>query len=419
MTPCRVLVVSATPIALAMAVGVFAGPTSRLGGAESAPKSCLPNAAVAPVLRLDLDRDTSRQTVVDREDGVYLGHVSTVRLEDETILAVYPKGHGMGPIVLKRSEDGGKSWSPRLPVPDSWVTSLETPTLFRVGKSERGDSLILFSGLYPIRAARSTDSGRTWTELEAIGDFGGIVAMGGLADLGEGRFVAFFHDDGRFIAATGNAAGTFTLYQTFTEDAGATWSAPRAIWSGSDVHLCEPGVVVSPDGSMLALLLRENRRTKNSHVMFSTDRASTWSAPIELPAHLTGDRHIATYAKDGRLVVTYRCMAADDPWKGDWVAWVGPWEELSCLSPDAAPPLMPSDLGAKRPNASDHRSYLVRLKDNLTPWDCAYAGLETLADGTLVATTYGTWTAGEKPYILSVRFSLAELDALADVMLGR
>ncbi|KAA0237079.1 MAG: exo-alpha-sialidase, partial [Armatimonadetes bacterium] len=147
----------------------------------------MPNAAVAPVLRLDLDRDTSRQTVVDREDGVYLGHVSTVRLEDETILAVYPKGHGRGPIVLKRSEDGGKSWSPRLPVPDSWVTSLETPTLFRVGKSERGDSLILFSGLYPIRAARSTDSGRTWTELEAIGDFGGIVAMGGLADLGEGR----------------------------------------------------------------------------------------------------------------------------------------------------------------------------------------------------------------------------------------
>lgn len=390
--------------------------TAECGGRQ-APKSGVdtltisPAACDAPVVRIDLDRDATRQTVVDKEESVYLGHVSTVLLDDgRTILAAYPKGHGKGPIVLKRSEDGGETWSARLPVPESWATSLETPTLFRMGRTERGESLILFSGLHPIRAARSADGGRTWSELSPIGDFGGIVAMGGLAatgGTGEGKFAAFFHDDGRFIAAKGKAAGTFTLYQTDTTDRGGTWSAPRAIWSGSEIHLCEPGVVVSPDGKTIALLLRENRRVKNAHVMFSTDKAATWSAPVELPASLaplTGDRHIAAYAsgegKDGRLVVTFRCMAKDDPWKGDWVAWVGAWADLARLAPDAAA-------------STAGRTYLVRLKNNLTDWDCAYAGLESLGDRTLVATTYGTWAVGERPSILSVRFTLKELDTLA------
>ena len=357
-------------------------------------------------IHLDLDQDSARQTVVDKELGVYLGHVSTVLLDDgKTILAAYPMGHGRGSIILKRSDDGGKTWSPRLSVPASWATSLETPTIFRVGRTERGESLILFSGLYPIRAARSQDSGATWSELEAIGDFGGIVAMGGLADLGDGKFAAFFHDDGRFIARDGKATGRFTLYQTDSANRGATWSAPRAIWRGSDIHLCEPGVVASPDGKTLALLLRENRRVKNAHVMFSDDKAATWSAPRELPSCLTGDRHIATYANDGRLVVSFRCMLRGHEWNGDWVAWVGTWDEIARSEPVAT---------TARNDA--RTSYVVRLKDNLSEWDCAYPGLETLADGTLVATTYGTWNAGEQPSILSVRFTLAELDALVDAM---
>ena len=65
---------------------------------------------------IDLADQEHRQVVVDREQGQYLGHPTTVLLEDgRTIIAVYPKGHGRGAIVLKRSTDGGLHWSDRLP----------------------------------------------------------------------------------------------------------------------------------------------------------------------------------------------------------------------------------------------------------------------------------------------------------------
>ena len=43
----------------------------------------------------------------------------------------------------------------------------------------------------------------------------------------------------------------------------------------------------------------------------------------------------------------------------------------------------------------------------------AYPGLELLPDGTFIATSYGHWTATEAPYVVSVRFTLSELDGKA------
>lgn len=340
---------------------------------------------------VDLSSDRSRIVVVDRERGQYLGHVSTVLLEDgKTILAAYPKGHGRGPIVLKKSTDGGLTWSDRLPVPENWSTSLETPTLHRTQDPRTGKKrLILWSGLYPARLAWSEDDGRTWTPLTAVGDWGGIVVMGSVVRLTDGRYLALFHDDGRFFRKGGAVNGRMTLYQTVSDDGGLSWSFPEEILSRSDVHLCEPGVIRSPDGKTLAALLRENRRVRNSFVIFSNDEGKTWSKPRELPAALTGDRHTAKYAPDGRLVVSFRDMAKNSPTRGDWVAWVGRFEDLL---------------------TGGEGQYRIRLMDNLVGTDCGYPGVEVLSDGTFVCTSYGHWEEGEQPYIVSVRFRLEELD---------
>ena len=50
------------------------------------------------------------------------------------------------------------------------------------------------------------------------------------------------------------------------------------------MHLCEPGCIVGPDGKQMAVLLRENLRRKNSHVIFSEDEGATWTEPREVPS---------------------------------------------------------------------------------------------------------------------------------------
>jgi hypothetical protein len=165
-----------------------------------------------------------------------------------------------------------------------------------------------------------------------------------------------------------------------------------------DASLCEPGVLRSPDGKQIAVLLRENSRKYNSFVIFSNDEGLSWTEPRELPAALTGDRHVAKYAPDGRLFISFRDTTHVSPTKGDWVAWVGTYDDIV--------------------NGREGQ-YRVRIMDNTKGADCCYPGIELLPDGTFVTTTYGHWTEGEPAYIVSVRFKLDELDAKFKALTGK
>ena len=353
---------------------------------------------------IDLSGETDRQVVVDREAGQYLGHPTTVLLEDgRTMIIVYPKGHAKGAVVMKRSVDGGLTWSARLPVPANWATSREVPTIYRVVDASGTRRLIMFSGLYPVRMALSEDDGENWTPLDPIGGFGGTVAMADLVRLKNGDYMALFHDDGRFVRGGPNEElgspcgepGEWHVYKSLSHDGGLTWADPVSIATRRDVQLCEPGAVRSPDGSQIAVLLREESRTRNSFIIFSDDEGETWSQPRELPSSLTGDRHQAACAPDGRLVISFRDMAHQTPTGGDWVGWVGTYEDIV---------------------HGREGQYRVRFQENFpnaAGWsaDCAYPAIDCLPDGTIVVTTYGHWVAGDLPFILSVRLRLEELDA--------
>lgn len=235
----------------------------------------------------------------------------------------------------------------------------------------------------------------TWSPLAPIGDFGGIVALSSMVQLKDGNYMGLFHDDGRFLRATPGPAG-FHVYKILSKDGGLTWSDPVEIASLPDAQLCEPGIVRSPDGGELAVLLRENSRRHHSYIIFSRDEGQTWTVPREMPASLTGDRHTGKYAPDGRLFISFRDMGKESPTRGDWVGWVGTYEDL---------------------REGREGQYRVRLMDNAPnatqiSGDCAYPGVECLPDGTFVCTTYGHWTLGESPYIVGVRFRMGELDAM-------
>jgi len=173
-----------------------------------------------------------------------------------------------------------------------------------------------------------------------------------------------------------------------SSDLGETWSEPRALFTSNEVHLCEPGQVRSDDGKQIAVLLRENKRVKPSHIFFSNDEGKTWSTPRPLHPALSGDRHTLKRLSDGRIVAVFRDMQEGSPWKGDFVAWVGTYDDLV---------------------AGREGQLRIRLLDNVDSWDSSYPGLELLPDGTLVATTYGHWDKGKPPYIKSVRFNVQDL----------
>ncbi len=395
---------------------------------------------------IDISEQISRQTIVDKEKGVYLGHTTSVLLEDgKTIIIVYPKNHGNGQIVMKRSSDGGLTWSERLDVPDSWSTSLEVPTIFRTYDANGNKHLIMFSGLRPIRMAHSEDDGFTWSELEPIADgkIGGIVAMGDIKEVGKGHYIAMFHDDGRFMSdeaevltevyKIGNGTnartrvkyskkqsdgswlsndtssydgytkiheavcgktyddGHFILYQIESFDGGITWSGLREIATHPTAQICEPAIIRSPDGNELTVLLRENSRRHNGFKIISRDNGKTWSDLIELPAALTGDRHCARYLNDGRLFISFRDTTLVSETWGDWVAWVGTYEDIA--------------------NGREGQ-YRVRLMKNYVAADCAYPAVDILPDGTVVTETYGHWEKDEQPYIMCVRIHPNELDSM-------
>lgn len=396
---------------------------------------------------IDLSDRIDIQTVVDREEGQYLGHVTTAMLEDgKTVYAVYPKSHAAGQVVLKRSDDGGYTWSERLPVPASWTWSLECPTLYRLTDASGKSRLYLFSGGYPGMRSVSEDDGKTFSEFESMG-FGGIVFISTMVNLAPGKYAAFFHDEGYFIhggndavwevQAAGKGADRrarllihesndggktfastrkwwvqpkecpgdewetvykcyagkpfpdkrFKLYMIVTEDGGVTWTKPREIADHEIGRLCEPLAIKSPDGSEMIVILRENARKLNSMLIKSTDSGETWSEAVELPNALTGDRHTARYLPDGRLFITFRDMAKDSTTKGSWVAWVGTYDDIV--------------------NGREGQ-YRILIKKNYDGWDCAYPGLELLPDGTLLTVTYGHWEEGKPPYILAVHIDVGK-----------
>ncbi len=335
-------------------------------------------AAPGPVSRgytiplIDLAADASRRTVVDREPGQYLGHPTTVLLEDgRTMSPSIPRATAAAPIVLKRSGDGGLTWSGRLPVPENWATSLETPTIHRVVGPDGTKRLIVWSGLYPARLAVSE---------RRRGDMDAARAGRGL-----GRHRG--HVGARRAAGRSAAAATWpcsTTTAAFSPKRPAQEKPPR-------LHpLCDvlrgrgPDLVLPAGGprgvrgpSLRAgdrpLARRPDagrapaREQPDPQLVTSSSR-KTRARPglrrASCRARSPGTATPAKYAPDGRLFISFRDMTHDSPTHGDWVAWVGTFDDIV---------------------KGREGQYRVRLMDNTKDADCAYPGVEVLPDGTFVA----------------------------------
>jgi len=121
--------------------------------------------------------------------------------------------------------------------------------------------------------------------------------------LKDGSTLGLFHR-----GALGHDANLQVL-QSITRDGGFTWSQPVLACNGTKLDgkdPFEPYVFRSPNGDELCCLMRENKRSGTSLVMFSRDEGKTWSQSVDAPWGLTGDRHHGIRLPDGRMVIVVR-----------------------------------------------------------------------------------------------------------------
>ncbi len=341
---------------------------------------------------IDVSEEEHRQVVVDKQAGQYLGHPDTVLMPDNrTMFCTYPLGHGGPAALLKKSTDGGLTWSDHLPVPDNWKTAKNCPCIHHLTGPDGVERLIVLEGNGDMRQSISVDNGETWTPFEPNG-LHCIVVPNRIVPLSDGGYTAIYVDHGP------RAIGDHVIMQSVTVDGGLTWEKQRLIAQHEDALLDEPGVIRSPDGKQIAVVMREQSRAYNAMVITSDDEGETWSECREAAAGVTGDRHNLAYAPDGRLVIVFRDTALASSTKFNFVAWVGTYDDLV------------------NGREGEYRVLLLLHQGNFPPGeygDCGYAGLEVLPDGTFVATTYLIHKPGEEHSVVSVRFNLTELDARA------
>ena len=400
----------------------------------------------------------------------YQGHPDSVLLDNGNILVAFPKSHGRAETIMMLSTDGGLTYTDIFnadnPKPDSFYHTEETPTIYKLDFTDGTQKLITISGR-PSWADQPGDKGEGWdaaisASLDENGKCDGlewsehenfygpnavreeykreagaekydaVVAMSSLTQMKDengnliDKWMGTYHDDRNFTV--------YKTFLTFNEDGSMEWSEPERLLGKNDEYrevesrekFCEVEILRSPDGKELAAIFRANAHYTFSYVSFSTDEGVTWSEPQQLCKELTGDRHKAEYDPvSGKLIITMRSInfrdnnpnlgwtdAREDASRG-WVAWIGDYEDLKKGEEGCG------DMLVKLAHTYGTTGTEITEFANA---DTGYAGLVVLADGTVVTTSYGTFSPvgselGGKTYVMTKQFKIADLAAVGGVTL--
>ena len=373
--------------------------------------------AAVPVV--DISQDASRQVVIaEGTTTVYQGHPTTLLADDgRTMFCVWTIGHA-GPCgPMARSDDGGLTWT-RLDATLPAVygeTHRNCPTLQKIVGPDGKTRYFVFSAKVADNSKTtsttvvrdtlglgilvSEDGGETWRDSPYQSQFWAAMPPTAMMRLKDGTTAIF----GQSPKDSSKPEQEQQVWMAVSADGGFTWGNPRTVAAVSGKNLCEPCCIRSPDGTTLALLMRENSHTSRSMMCFSSDEGENWTTPVDTSAALTGDRHEAIELPDGRYLIAFRNRTVGDPLIGQYMAWVGTWEELE---------------------SGLEKGYRIHLLEHHGPagnagingWpDTGYSGVELLADGTIVCTTYSRHFADSRlSSVVATRFKISETDALLE-----
>ena len=319
----------------------------------------------------DISHQHHKQILIADGNKQYQGHPTTVLMPDgKTVFCVWTIGHGGNCGLLKKSLDGGYTWSELLKVPDDWKNFVNCPSIWHLPSPQYQERLAVYAQEPETREMHvsvSPDGGENWTHMKPCGIIS-VMPWTAITDAGNGRLLGMTN-----ARRQGDAdLKSNLIIQAWSDDNGLTWSKAEIAADIPGIKLCEPWIIKSPDKSEFACLLRVNNREYNSMIMFSENNGKNWTHPRELPSTLTGDRHIARYLPDGRIIAVFRDVSPSCPSFGHFCGWVGTWKDLKNFNP-----------GQFRIKLLQH---YTDIADGFP--DCGYPGLEIFLDGSILATTY-------------------------------
>ncbi|GAA3595017.1 hypothetical protein GCM10022419_092870 [Nonomuraea rosea] len=225
-------------------------------------------------------------------------------LPGDTILA-FSEGRyevcdaGPRDLLLRRSTDGGRTWSPsQVVVPSAGGKSWGNPAL--VCDRGTGEVFLFYSlsGRLPentscsgdtgsLHVVSSTDGGLTWGQPRVLDDlFASFGYDWALHSPGPGHGIQL--DNGRLLmnvahrrVIVGNSVAErmYGIASVYSDDHGRTWQATGAVPVSADYPINEARMVQRADGSVLVNGRAAAGGNRQRIVSVSHDRGLTWSPP--------------------------------------------------------------------------------------------------------------------------------------------
>jgi predicted neuraminidase len=241
--------------------------------------------------------------VAQADDGLKAHFPDVVTLDDGRLLAAYREGIGHispdGRISVVESSDGGQTWgAPRVAVDGPYDD--RDPKMARLADGTVLLSYFVLEWQTPPKHSdhgthvrRSTDGGRTWSEPALVGS-PWWASHGAAVELPDGDLLLP-------VYARPPGEKWHRAVVVRSTDGGRTWPAASEVVlaAGDEFHFQEPTLTVL-DGQIVALIRTTSDR---AWMCRSTDNGHTWSEPR--PTDMAASSHHALPLSTGEVLVTY------------------------------------------------------------------------------------------------------------------
>lgn len=264
---------------------------------------------------------------ISRTDDVYEAFPSLCRTRAGRIILAYRESNGHVAseycrIILRHSDDGGVTWSPRRVFRDEDRASgtLKTWNCPKIQQLDDG-RILLLSDCYDFPPGEwghgmgnshivvwfSDDEGDSWSDARPTTVNG--ICPDFVTELPNGRWLL---PTNIYDEETGQCMQQITA----STDSGETWEAPAVICTEPDYRLAEVSIIRCPDGELVAYLREESGKRRPLQKMISRDGGESWEGPYDTLNVAAQGMPISGLTHDGLVMTTGR-YALRNSWRID------------------------------------------------------------------------------------------------------